>query len=184
MRLLPRRIALMQQIRQRRGHNGQSEGAGQECVSVDRPNLNLLIATLRRSVCDQRHKAQLNTDVGNLRANAGDLINSGGAAGLLATCFADATTAGAGLQQMSSARASIDAIPTVSPPASLLVDTAVIYALSSEAQIIGATTYTARDTVEALLVQMAGEFDTAIQDAADRVDSGSYLALIALNASR
>ena len=152
-----------------------------ECVSVIDQILNFLIATGPSSGVSGT--AQLNADMGNLRANTADLINTGGAAALLAACFADATAAGAVLERMSSARASIDAIPTASPTASLLVDTAVIYALSSESQIIGATTYTARDTVEALLAQMAGEFDTAIQDAADRNDSGSYLALIALNAA-
>ena len=157
-----------------------NKAALNECVSVIDQILNFLIATIPSGV---NSTAQLNTDMGNLRANAADLINTGGAAALLATCFADATAAGAVLDRMSGARASIDAIPTISTTASLLVDTAVIYALSSEARIIGATAYTARDTVEALLVQMAGEFDTAIQDAADRVDSASYLALIALNAA-
>lgn len=55
-----------------------NKAALNECVSVINQILNLLVATVPSSAVSDT--ATLNTDMGNLRANAADLINQGTAA--------------------------------------------------------------------------------------------------------
>jgi hypothetical protein len=147
-----------------------------ECVDI----ITFVLSALNGSVPSSSTSSQLRADIGALNASSALQIAEGTAAASLQQCFADATAAGATLMQMSGVLSDINTLTPVSTIAVQLVQLCVILALSQESNIIAATSFTDRETVESTMAMMKAQFDPAIENAADTSASDVMMALIAL----
>ena len=154
-----------------------------EAASVLSEILWYLSATVPSSSQIGINGAKFKGDIGALQASSAEQISAGAVGAPLAQCFSDATAAGATFVLMDGARQNIMAIVTISPTATLLKYIALIYSLAQMIAIIGATTYTARDTVEQLIAYINNAFDTIEEATADAGDSNVYNAVVSMHAS-
>lgn len=154
-----------------------------ECANILKSITAFLIAAVPFSGTTGESGAQLIEDVGTLIAKDEIMINAGTAPDAMQSCFDDARLVGADLIHMRRVREQITAMNPISPPAIMLVDTAIVCALAQESKIIAEMEFNSRDEVEALLAIMQVAFSDAEEVAANRVDSEVYQAIVALHAS-
>jgi prophage DNA circulation protein len=154
-----------------------------ECVALTATILQYLIAAVPQTATVGVAGAQIHADIGSLNATAAAQLASGTFSTSLATCFYDAVATGVDLRSMSNVRALILTLTPVSTPAVQVTRLAELYSLVMESKIIAAMTFTSSNQVEALIAQVATEFASAIEYAADVSDGPVYQAMIALNAS-
>lgn len=154
-----------------------------ECVALTNSILDYLIAVVPQSATVGVAGAQINADIGSLRATAGAQLSGNTFPVSLVACFYDAIACGISLQAMSNVRANILALTAVSTPAIQLVRLAELDALVMESKIIASMTLTSSNQVETLIAQMQEEFDLAVESAADVSDNVVYQALTALLAT-
>jgi hypothetical protein len=150
-----------------------------ECVAIINTVLNLLGGAVPSNTIG----AQLRADVGSLQANAAEQLQDGTAADALNTCFADAVAAGTTLSSMQGVLGQINLIVPVSSQAILLLQLCVVLCLSYMSNIIASMSFTDRDSVDLLLLQLGPVFDAAAESAADVAAADVYMAIINMQAS-
>ena len=154
-----------------------------ECVAMLGKVTGFLLASVPSSATIGIIGSQFRLDVGTLMATAADQLVAQTDAVSLYTCFEDARLCGCDLPHMRNIRSQIAALTPSTPKAILLVEMALVFALSETTQIIQAMTFTARDQVDTLLLNLQHDFGVSIEQAADRLDSTTFQALTALHAS-
>ncbi|SRR5579885_2135479 len=159
------------------------KAARDECVALLGRIVAYVLASVPSLADSGQSGAQVRYDAGRLLATAAQQVQNSSIGDALADMFDHARLAGATLASMSYVRSQIATLTALSDQAAMLIDTAVILALASEAAIIAELTFSARDQVETLLAQMQSEFADAEEAAADRGDSSVYQAVIALRAA-
>ena len=142
--------------------------------------INTVLGFLLGAVPSGSSATQLIFDAGALTANCLTQLSTGVAAASLNQCFADSVTAGITLDQMAGVVSEIAALNPISPLAVQLVQLCEILALTQEANIIVATTFTDRESVEATLKMIQDQFDPVIESTADTTSSDVLIALINL----
>jgi prophage DNA circulation protein len=121
--------------------------------------------------------------VGDLLADAEELIETAAIAEPIANVFNLAGAAGATVEQLEAIRRRTIAIVVYAFPAWSVGNTCIRFALVQCARILAAMTFTSRPQIAAYLDRMNGAFDNAETVAANRKDQGSYQSLVALHAA-
>ena len=119
---------------------------------------NLLIADI--GIAGQQG-ADLRFAVGDLNANIAVYLADGTFANRLLQCFRLATAAGITILQLDAVLEQLTTEQPISLEASIVVENSITFALAQDGKIIGATTYTSRDDVDAAMKHMKGWFDIA-----------------------
>lgn len=118
---------------------------------------------------------------GDIIANAVTYINNGTIGTALLLCFTTAAESGASMSQF---RTVLDGVLALAPKALIAVavqQASERFALSQMSQALAATTFVSRDDAISALDVMSVYFGSAIEDAVDEHDSGTYQALIAMS---
>jgi prophage DNA circulation protein len=153
----------------------------EEAAAVVKTILADLVATV--TVGADRTGSMFRLAVGDLLADAEELIDAGAIAVPLANVFDLARQGGATVEQMETVRARTAAIAVRGFPAWSVGNTCIRFALVQCARILAAMTFTSRPQIAAYLDRMNGAFDNAETVAANRKDQGSYQSLVALHAA-
>jgi hypothetical protein len=121
--------------------------------------------------------------IGQTWTDAAYLIGMGTIGPSLDNCFDLVRKAGCTLGQMETIRIQIAAEKPKGLPATWIMNSGIQLALAHEGKIIGATTFTSRQDVDALLAAIQQPFADAEEKAADTMDSMIYRALVQLHAA-
>ncbi len=127
--------------------------------------------------------ADLYYAIGDLRANADDIIRAGALGAPLGAAFDLAVAAGATIANLELVRLAMVAEAPVSLSAVALTNAGIQLALAAEVGVLAATTFTSRQDVDAALATLNGAFDQAEEYAADNHAPAVYQALIGAHAA-
>lgn len=152
-----------------------------EAVSVLAVMTDRLLATLSGQV--GRQGAALRYAVGDLRAQAPDLLRTGTVALPILDCFTFAGLAGATLDGVDAVRAALVALAPTGLPGLAVGNLGIRFALGRMARILAATTFTSSQDVFAAIARMNAAFEQAEDYAANHRDPANFQALIALHAA-
>ena len=127
--------------------------------------------------------AGLRLACGDLQTNAEVYIVSNQIAAKLGACFDQARTTGATLDQFNRIRAALLVEPVVSLVATLILNSCICYSLQQMSLVIVAATFTSREDVDAVRIEIGDAFSQAEEVAADEMVLLVYRKLIALHAA-
>lgn len=153
----------------------------EEAAEVVKTVITDLIANI--TIDPGRPGSMLRLAVGDLLADAEQLIEDAVVAGPLANVFDLARQGGATVEQLEAVRSHTIAITVRSFPAWSVGNTCIRFLLEQCARILAAMTFTSRPQIDVYLDTMNTAFDNAETVAANRQDQGSYQSLIALHAA-
>jgi prophage DNA circulation protein len=138
---------------------------------------------LRAAPTRGRPGADLRTACGDLSANAQFLIQANASGAPLAKCFDLAIASGVTQPQVAFVRMQAELETPVLLGAALMKEAIIGMCLAYEGQLISRMTFTSRDEVDALKLQVNDAFFVAEESAADEMDQMTYRALVELHAA-
>lgn len=121
--------------------------------------------------------------IGEIRANFSPMLRNGTFSQNLLDCFAIIRKSNAKLASLFVVHNDLFAETANTDMTNALVQTAIVFCLSTEARMITDIAFVNRDDVEEMIKVMKGIFDLAIEMSADLSDTSFYRALIALSGS-
>ncbi|MFB0491945.1 prophage DNA circulation protein [Methylobacterium sp. OAE515] len=127
--------------------------------------------------------ADLDAAVGDLRADAPQLLRQAALFWPLAACFSLARQTGMTVDATERLRATIAGLPAPDARSLLVQARSMAFCCIQEARITAATTYTSRNEVDRVLGLVAAAFDVSQSAAADAGDAVGYRALVGLRAA-
>lgn len=129
-----------------------------------------------------RAAASLRRAVGDLQAKVPLLFRNGLLPSAILNCFTAALSAGITINALDLVLAQLRSEDPSEGGATAVVQTSVLFALSTQCRIISNIVFVSRDDVEAMQKRMKVSFDLAKDIAADEMDSIVYAALTDLGA--
>ena len=130
-----------------------------------------------------RDGVELRHQIGDIRSNYNTMISDGTFSTALQACFKSAQQAKVKLASLFIVHQGLFEEVPVGEFSAAVVQTAIIFCLSTESRIIASLKFTSRGDVELMLNQMRAVFDTARLLAADAPDTSAYQQLTLLAGS-
>jgi hypothetical protein len=128
--------------------------------------------------------SELRRQIGMLRVNALQYLHDKTFGTNMWNCFVSARTLPITADLVSQVRIQIQALPApVGLISVLIMESAIIYCLTTESIFITQMEFTSADDAQAMMKKMKDAFDSARDQAADRMDSSSYQNLTYLSGS-
>jgi hypothetical protein len=127
--------------------------------------------------------SELRTAVGDVQANANELLRADAIGPPLVNCFNLAVAINITLPQMDQVRVVAAAQMATLPGSILVKDSLIELALASEGQIIANMTFVSRDDVDMVKDNINAVFAPIEEEIADQMDAMTYRAVVALHAA-
>lgn len=143
----------------------------------------MLEALLAQAPTRGRPGSDLRTTCGDVIAHAEELLYYDQIGPPLDRCFDLALKTGISIQQLRSVRHVIEAESPTLLGGVLIKDSGIQLILATQSRVLASTRFNSRQEVEQLLGLVNLAFTPAIEEAADSMDQGSYIALVKLYAA-
>lgn len=148
-------------------------------ISSEQEQLNEIINNICKYILQMvsakgAQAAQLRLQVGQVQSNGLAYLQNKTFGTMLYNCFVTARTLPITADLVAMVREQISQEAPTGPIATLVVETAILYCLTTECIFITQMTFASRNDVQLMMTRMTNAFNAARDQAADRMDSATY----------